>query len=131
MYCSDGSANIYTLDGETMEVIGTITVTDPETKKKVIRINELEWVDGYIYANVWYKDIILKIDPNTGFIVQKWNLKALMLADRNYQKDVKGQRSDPYGKCLNGIAYDPTTGSFYLTGKMYHLIFKVQLHGND
>ena len=73
MYCSDGSANIYTLDGETMEVVGTITVTDPETKKKVIRINELEWVDGYIYANVWYKDIILKIDPNTGFIVQKWN----------------------------------------------------------
>ena len=70
MYCSDGTANIYTLDGETMQVVGQITVKDPLTNQTVRRINELEWVNGYIYANVWYKDILLKIDPKTGHIIQ-------------------------------------------------------------
>ena len=70
MYASDGTANIYVLDGETMTVIDTITVRDQKTNRKVIRINELEWVDGFIYANVWYKNVLLKIDPSTGYIVQ-------------------------------------------------------------
>ena len=53
-----------------MTVIDTITVRDQKTNRKVIRINELEWVDGFIYANVWYKNVLLKIDPSTGYIVQ-------------------------------------------------------------
>lgn len=63
MYCSDGTENIFVIDGETMEVIDKITVLDPKTNSHVRRINELEWVDGFIYANVWYRDILLKINP--------------------------------------------------------------------
>ena len=124
MYCSDGSANIYVLDGETMQVIDTIRVFDPVTNKSVRRINELEWVNGFIYANVWYKDILLKIDPNDGEIVQQWDLTPLMKAEKSYQTTKLGRYK---GDCLNGIAYDPTTESFYLTGKEYHLVFKVKL----
>ena len=56
MYCSDGSANIYTLDGETMEVVGTITVTDPETKKK-IRKNALSDIVRLAANNTSLKEI--------------------------------------------------------------------------
>ena len=84
MFCSDGSSNIYVLDGETMTVIDTIPVKDPSTNMSVRNINELEWVDGYIYANVWYKDILLKIDPTDGQIVQKWDIKPLMITERKY-----------------------------------------------
>lgn len=122
MYASDGTANIYVLDGETMTVIDTITVRDQKTNHKVIRINELEWVDGFIYANVWFKDVLLKIDPATGYIVQKWDLTLFKNAEKAYQLETKGVNKL---NCLNGIAYDPTTGSFYLTGKIYHLVFKV------
>ena len=122
MYASDGTANIYVLDGETMTVIDTITVRDPRTHHKVIRINELEWVDGFIYANVWFKDVLLKIDPATGDIVQQWDLFPFRSAERAYQLEAKGVNKL---NCLNGIAHDPTTGSFYLTGKIYHLVFKV------
>jgi len=87
-------------------------------------INELEFVEGFIYANIWYKDMLVKIDPSSGRVVKQWDLSALMLTEKAFQDAEKqGYRGD----CLNGIAYDSRTQSFYLTGKLYHLVFKVQL----
>ena len=77
MYLSDGSQHIFIVDGETMTVTNKISVWDPVSSSFVNRINELEWVDGFIYANVWYKNILLKIDPKTGHIVKRWDLNSL------------------------------------------------------
>ena len=59
MYTSDGSSKIHKIDGESMTVVDVINVTDPLTGRNVIRINELEWVDGFIYANIWYEDVLI------------------------------------------------------------------------
>ena len=63
LYMTDGSDYIYMVDGETMMVTDKVRVYDPETNAWMENLNELEFVDGYIYANVWYKDVLLKINP--------------------------------------------------------------------
>ena len=63
LYVTDGSDKIYLLDGETLEVTSSISVYDPATDSYVENLNELEFVKGHIYANVWYKEKIVKIDP--------------------------------------------------------------------
>lgn len=68
MYASDGSYKVFEIDGETMEVMRTIRVKD-KGGKYINQVNELEFIDGFIYANVWYKDILLKIDPADGKVV--------------------------------------------------------------
>jgi len=70
MYASDGSYHIFVIDGETMKVTNTLNVRDTVSNTYVSRINELEYANGFIYANVWYKDILLKIDPTSGSIVK-------------------------------------------------------------
>lgn len=70
LYVSDGSDTIFLVDGETMTVTDLITVVDPATGLSVNRLNELEFANGYIYANIWYKDIVVKIDPATGIIAK-------------------------------------------------------------
>ena len=85
LYMSDGTYHIFEIDGETMKPIRNIPVKDPEQGgKKISRINELEWVDGFIYANIWYKDVIIKIDPATGNVVKKWDIKSLMQAENAF-----------------------------------------------
>ena len=124
MYASDGSYKVFEIDGETMEVVRTIRVKD-KGGKAIKQVNELEFIDGFIYANVWYKDILLKIDPADGKVVKEWDLTQLMQTDRAFQiKEKYGTRSD----CLNGIAYDAHSGSIFLTGKNYYLVFKVKLY---
>ena len=82
MYLSDGSYHIFVVDGETMTVKKTLDVT--ENGKYVSRVNELEFVGGYIYANVWYKDTLLKIDAETGKVVKRWNMQDLMEAEKAF-----------------------------------------------
>lgn len=48
------------------------------------QVNELEFIDGFIYANVWYEDILLKIDPSDGKVVRQWDLTALMRTERDF-----------------------------------------------
>ena len=50
-------------------------------------MNELEYVDGFIYANVWYKDLLLKIDPTSGNIAKQWDISSLELAELAFQQD--------------------------------------------
>lgn len=83
MYASDGTSNIYQINGETMKVERKIEVWNTITNRKQERINELEFVDGFIYANVWMLNILIKIDPSTGNIVKQYNIESLQRAEDN------------------------------------------------
>lgn len=79
-------------------------------------LNELEYIKGYIYANVWMNNSILKIDPATGKVVGKLNLTLLT-------QDAKNK--NPSADVLNGIAYDATSDKIYVTGKMWANIYQI------
>lgn len=79
------------------------------------RLNELEYVNNYIYANIWYLNYIIKINPSNGKIVDVFNLKYFNKFE-NTKKDV-----------LNGIAYDKKDKIFYITGKNWTNIYKMKL----
>ncbi|AZF38313.1 hypothetical protein C4J88_3540 [Pseudomonas sp. R4-39-08] len=85
--------------------------------KKVSNINDLEWVNGFIYANVWYAEVILIIDPQDGRVI-KW----VDMAGMQFQLDNYDKRTNT----LNGIAYDRLNDRFYVTGKKWSNIFAVK-----
>ena len=122
LYMSDGSSLIMRRDPETFEVIGGIPVI---FQGDVVRnINELECVGDYIYANVWKQDVILIIDKYTGFVVGVIDATGL-LQNSDVTLDelsVMSSSSD----VLNGIAYNPDTDTFYITGKHWPRLFEVQ-----
>ena len=77
LYISDGSEYIYKVDGGSLSATGSIHVYDDSTNSYIDNLNELEFVDGHIYANVWQTDQILKIDPDTGYVIKKWSMTTL------------------------------------------------------
>ena len=77
LYISDGSEYIYKVDGGSLSATGSIHVYDESTNSYIDNLNELEFVDGHIYANVWQTDQILKIDPDTGYVIKKWSMSTL------------------------------------------------------
>jgi glutamine cyclotransferase len=79
-------------------------------------LNELEYIRGYIYANVWYTDYILKIDPVSGKVVGKLDLRSLAADARNKKPDAN---------VLNGIAYDPASDKIYIVGKRWPTIYQI------
>jgi glutaminyl-peptide cyclotransferase len=114
LIASDGTSNLYYYDPATFKILKKITVTDSGTPG--YNVNELEWIDGYIYANQWQLPYILKIDPSTGEVVAKADLTdiANKIKQRNPNADV-----------LNGIAYDPSTKKIYITGKRWPDTYEV------
>jgi glutaminyl-peptide cyclotransferase len=84
----------------------------------VIRINELEYVGGSIYANVWLTDTIVRIDRNTGNVFELIEAKDLLTPE---QRAAAGDEA-----VLNGIAYNPDHDTFYLTGKLWPSLFEVK-----
>jgi glutamine cyclotransferase len=90
-----------------------VTVKSHQTNKPVVYINELEYADGHIYANIWYQDIILKINPSTGIIIHIYEMEHI------YPRSKRSRDSD----CLNGIAYNPQTSLFMVTGKKWPMGF--------
>jgi len=114
---SDGSSILRFLDPETLKVVTQINVMD--NNGPVSNINELEYIDGAIYANVWQTDNIIKIDPSTGRVIGKINLDSLVKQIRN---------QDATADFLNGIAYNPDTKSLYVTGKLWPLVFEIRLN---
>lgn len=92
-----------------------VIVKDPKTGSTFVQINELEYVNGYVYANIWYQDIIIKIDPDTGHVVEKIDMKTL------YTNRVAG------ADCLNGIAFNESSNVLILTGKLWPKYFHVSL----
>jgi len=112
---SDGSAMLYFLDPESFKPIGRITVCD--RAGPVNRLNELEYVKGKIYANIWRTDRIAILSPETGKI-EGW----IVLSDLLSQEDRSGQID-----VLNGIAYDSKQERLFVTGKLWPKLFEIQL----
>jgi len=103
------------LDPESLKEIGVIPVTDEG--RPVENLNELEWVKGEIYANVWQTDQVVRIDPATGTVVGVIDFAGLLRPeDRAPDTDV-----------LNGIAYDEANDRLYITGKCWPKLFEVRL----
>ncbi|TFF38255.1 glutaminyl-peptide cyclotransferase [Mucilaginibacter psychrotolerans] len=114
LYMDDKTNRIFFLDKDTYRQTGFIDVYDD--KGAVNEVNELEMIDGKLYANVYQTDNILVIDPKTGAVLQKIDMKALYPeAQRNKNADV-----------FNGIAYDKATGRIFVTGKKWDKLFQVK-----
>lgn len=111
---SDGTSTLYFLNPETFEQTGRIEVTDSDGP--VTGLNELEYVQGQIYANVWRTDRIARIDPKTGRVTGWIDLAGLLgLYSRGQLVDV-----------LNGIAYDAANGRLFVTGKLWPKVFEIE-----
>ncbi len=114
---SDGSENLFFLDADTQQVVRTLRVH--EDGRGVGDLNELEYIGGLLYANVWHSDDILCIDPDSGEVIDRIDFSGLM-AD---------QRPPDSEAVLNGIAYNPNNGHLYVTGKRWPKLFEVRLVG--
>jgi glutamine cyclotransferase len=116
---SNGSSTLQYLDPLTRSVTKTIEVTDGDMPQTMI--NELEYVDGAIYANVWRTDYIIRIDPATGKVTAKIDLSGILpYGQRTSKTDV-----------LNGIAYHPDRKTFFITGKYWSRLFEVTFHPKE
>ncbi|TDH29306.1 glutaminyl-peptide cyclotransferase [Segetibacter sp. 3557_3] len=115
---TDGSSNLYYRDPSTFRLIKTVGVTD--NNGPVSNINELEYVDGFIYANLWNTNYIVKIDPNTGNVVGRVDLSGIL------EQAVKETPDPNRGNVLNGIAYNPETKTFLVTGKNWPVMFEMK-----
>ena len=114
---SDGTHVIRFLNPETFNTIRTISVFD-EKGKPVLEINELEYIKGEIWANIWQKGEIIRIDPATGKIVGRIDFQKLM--DDTMDKS-------PDADVLNGIAYDEKTDRIFITGKKWSKLYEVKI----
>ena len=112
---SDGTATLRFYDPETFVEVNRIKVHDQETP--IGFLNELEYIQGEIYANVWKTDYIAKISPNSGKVVGWIDLSGLLSIE-----DRKGQAS-----VLNGIAYDALGDKIYVTGKFWPKLFEIKV----
>lgn len=113
---SDGTEKLTYLDPLTLEVTKQVSVKEAYYAKQ--HINELEYVHGYIYANVWMTNQIVKIDPSNGKVVGQLDLSSLANAAKT---------AFPTAMEMNGIAYNPEKDSFFITGKLWPKIFEVKL----
>ena len=115
---SDGTAALRFFDARTLTETGRVPVT--LQGRPVSQINELEWIDGEVFANVWRSDAILRIDPATGHVTGVIDLTGLM-PDRT--------GLDPADDVLNGIAWDPDGRRLFVTGKNWPSLFEIRLTG--
>jgi glutamine cyclotransferase len=113
---SDGTPELRFLDPETLQETGRITVTDQG--QPVGNLNELEYVRGEVYANVWLTDRIARIDPATGTVTGWIDLTGLLTA---------ADRARGPTDVLNGIAYDAEGDRLFVTGKLWPALFEVRL----
>jgi glutaminyl-peptide cyclotransferase len=112
---SDGTNVLYFYEPEMFTVVSKIEVYDNE--KKVDQLNELEYIKGEIWANIWMTDLIARIDPVSGKVLGYINCKGLLpKSDRNEDVDV-----------LNGIAYDSSSNRIFVTGKRWPKLFEIKL----
>jgi glutaminyl-peptide cyclotransferase len=110
---SDGTSALRFLDPTTQREIGRITVKDGE--REIRRLNELEFIRGQVYANVWYTDRIAIIAPDTGHVTAWLDLAGLQPGVR---------RGD---SVLNGIAYDSQGDRLFVTGKLWSTLFEIRV----
>jgi glutamine cyclotransferase len=109
---SDGTATLYFLDPETFQTIGQVEVYD---KEPVTSLNELEYINGSVYANIWKKDQIAIINPETGKVTGWIDLSSINGSEKTTEN------------VLNGIAYDQNGDRLFVTGKMWSKLFEIEL----
>jgi glutamine cyclotransferase len=112
---SDGTPMLYLLDPETFKQNRKVMVLDQDSP--VWGLNELEYIDGQIYANVWPTERIVRIEPETGRVVGWIDFEGI-LAPQDHSEPVD---------VFNGIAYDPSGDRLFVTGKFYPKIYEVKL----
>lgn len=112
---SDGSNNLYFRDPETFVEVGRIAVFDD--KGPVTQLNELEFINGEIWANIWRSNRIVRINPDKGQVVGSIDLTGLLdTTNLTERVDV-----------LNGIAYDAENGRIFVTGKLWPTLFEIEV----
>ncbi|MEJ6005160.1 glutaminyl-peptide cyclotransferase [Paucibacter sp. AS339] len=113
---SDGTATLRFFDPATMKEVKRLQVT--ALGRPVEQLNELEWVEGQIYANVWQSELIVRIDPATGQVHSVIDLSGLLKREGAARggEDV-----------LNGIAYDAAKKRLFVTGKLWPKLFEIRL----
>ena len=114
---SDGTAKLYFVNPDDFRLKSTIGVT--ENSSPVYQINELEYVDGFVFANLYQTDKIVKIDPSSGFVVGKMDFTGIK---EKFFADKITARTDYF----NGIAYDSATKRFLVTGKRWPKMFELK-----
>jgi glutamine cyclotransferase len=110
---SDGSSQLTFRDPTSFALLGRLEVT--RDGRSLTRLNELECVGRFVYANVWQSDEIVQIDSRTGEVLTTLDASGLLTPEQARGADV-----------LNGIAYNPDNGHFYLTGKLWPTVFEVR-----
>ncbi len=113
---SDGTSYIRFWDPETLKETGRIRVTDQGNE--VSNVNELEWIKGEIYSNIWTTDRIARIDPATGKVTGWIDLTGIL---------EPADRIPGHTDVLNGIAYDPKGDRIFVTGKRWPKVFEIKL----
>lgn len=116
LYMSDGTDRIYIRDPESFKIVRTIDVKD--NGRPIIKLNELEWINGEIWANVWQDRRIARINPETGAVISWLDMSKVI-------KATKG--TDNVDKVLNGIAYDPKTRHVFVTGKYWPKLYALEI----
>ncbi|MCS6883533.1 MAG: glutaminyl-peptide cyclotransferase [Oscillochloridaceae bacterium] len=122
---SDGTASLYFVDPEATARTGTLAVTGQvevrDDRGPVTWLNELEYVNGEVLANIWQSDRIARIDPATGRVLAYVDLSEL----RSLLPPAEYGPSPP--EVLNGIAYDAASGRLFVTGKLWPRVFEIEL----
>ena len=112
---SDGSSQLYFHNRLTFALLGTVSVTNQGAP--IQGLNELECVDGDVYANIFPTNTIVRIDPSSGNVTAQIDASGLLSAN---------EEPGDEEAVLNGIAYDPTAMTFLLTGKLWPVLFEVR-----
>lgn len=125
---SDGTDKLYFAEPNSLKVKNILSVKD--NMGPVNNLNELEMIEGYIYANRWQYDYIVKIDPNNGTVIGTLNFSDFLV--KNSKSDLSyltknNSSAQTNGAVLNGIAYDSSKKTIYITGKLWPEIFEIKL----
>jgi glutamine cyclotransferase len=115
LFMSDGSSTLHILNPEYFYKIGDLTVCDNSSKIKML--NELEYINGNIYANIWQTDFIVIINPKNGKVIGK--IDCSNLVPEKYKNEVD--------LVLNGIAYDKINDRLFVTGKMWDVLYEIKI----
>ncbi len=115
LYLSDGTSTIRVLDPKTLKPVRRIRVK--QGRRLIDKLNELEFVDGEIYANIWYSDRIARIDPRSGDVLGWIDCSQLYPAASRPDRE----------HVLNGIAYDKQTDRLFVTGKNWPHLFEIEV----
>lgn len=114
IYQSDGTEKIWKMNPDTQKMMDYVNVYSGDYK--IPKINELEWINGKIFANVWQKDLIAVVNPANGAVEGILDFSAL-------RKSIQFPRAE----VLNGIAYNPKTKTIFVTGKQWDKMFEIKV----